>query len=60
MVTGSYPFDSATKNRAEVFQKIQKGQFTYPPAIEVKLTSECKDLIKKMIVVDRNKRLSGE
>jgi calcium-dependent protein kinase len=60
LVTGTYPFDSATKNRAEVFQKIQKGAITFPANIEGKLTAECKDLIKKMIVVDRIKRVTGE
>ena len=60
MVTGTYPFDSATKNRAEVFQKIQKGQYTFPPGIESKLSNECKDLIRKMIVVDRTRRVTGE
>jgi len=60
LVTGSYPFDSVTKNRAEVFQKIQKGLIAFPPNIDSKLTPECKDLISKIIVVDRSKRLAGE
>ena len=59
-VTGTYPFDSATKNRAEVFKKIQNCQFAYPATIESKLSNECKDLIKNMIVVNPKKRLTGE
>jgi len=59
-VTGSYPFDSLTKNRAEVFSKIQKCQFEFPPSIEPKLSAECKDLIRKMIVLNTKSRLTGE
>lgn len=60
LVTGTYPFDSATKNRAEVFQKIQKGAYSFPGNVDKKLSAECKDLIKKMIIVDRTKRITGE
>lgn len=60
LVTGNYPFDSTTKNRAEVFSKIQKGQYTLPANVEKKLSNECKDLIKKMIVVERSRRITGE
>ncbi len=60
LVTGTYPFDSVTKNRTEVFNKIKAGAFTIPEAIEAKLSSECKDLLKRMIVVDKTKRISGE
>lgn len=60
LVTGIYPFDSATKNRTEVFNKIKSGVFTFPDSVNTKLSSECKDLIKKMIVVDRTKRIDGE
>jgi calcium-dependent protein kinase len=59
-VTGTFPFDSATKNRAEVFSKIQKCQYQFPPSIEAKLSPECKDLIRKMIVANPSKRISGE
>lgn len=27
LVTGTYPFDSVTKNRTEVFNKIKSGEF---------------------------------
>ena len=60
LVTGTYPFDSVTKNRAEVFQKIQKGHYTFPEAVDKTLSHECKDLIKRMITVERNKRITGE
>lgn len=60
LVTGTYPFDSVSKNRTEVFNKIKAGQFSIPEAISAKLSSECKDLIKRMIVVDKSKRISGD
>lgn len=60
LVTGTYPFDSAAKNRTEVFNKIKAGAFSYPEAINAKLSSECKDLLKRMIVVDKTKRITGE
>jgi calcium-dependent protein kinase len=57
LVTGTYPFDSETKNRTEVFNKIKNCTFKID---DLKLSSECKDLIKRMITVDRSKRISGE
>ena len=57
LVTGTYPFDSETKNRTEVFNKIKSGSFKID---ELNLSPECKDLIKSMIKVDRSKRISGE
>jgi len=58
LVTGVYPFDSETKNRTEVFNKIKNGDYKLND--QMKLSPECKDLIKKMITVDRSKRISGE
>lgn len=60
LVTGIYPFDSVTKNRTEVFNKIKAGEFVIPEEINAKLSFECKDLLRKMIVVDKSKRISGE
>jgi len=59
LVTGIYPFDSATKNRAEVFTKIKSGNYSFPDYTNT-LSEDCKDLIKHLIVVDRTKRISGE
>ena len=59
LVTGIYPFDSATKNRAEVFTKIKTGNYNFPDYTS-SLSEDCKDLIKHLIVVDRTKRITGE
>jgi serine/threonine protein kinase len=58
MITGKYPFDG--NSRAEVFSKIQKGSFTFPESTYSKVTPECIELIRKLLTVDRNKRLSGD
>ena len=48
------PFDG--DNQDEVFNKIKAGKFN----INVDLSEECKDLLKKMIMVDVNKRINIE
>ena len=60
LVTGTYPFDSETKNRTEVFTKIKNGTYKMTMTDDMKLSPECKDLMKRMITVDRSKRISGE
>ena len=60
LITGTYPFDSAAKNRTEVFSKIKLGNYSIPANIDAKLSSECKDLMRKMITVDKSKRISGD
>lgn len=57
ILSGKYPFDGA--GRAEVFSKIQTGAFSFPSKPFDNISDECKDLIKKMITVDRKKRLSA-
>jgi serine/threonine protein kinase len=47
------PFDGDSQN--EVFEKIRSGVFEMPK----QLSEECKDLLKKMICVDPNKRISA-
>jgi calcium-dependent protein kinase len=60
LVTATYPFDSAAKNRTEVFNKIKSGNYSIPGQIESKLSPECKDILKKLITVDKSKRITGE
>ncbi len=48
------PFDG--DNQDVVFNKIKAGKFN----INVDLSEECKDLLKKMIMVDVNKRINIE
>lgn len=54
LLTGKYPFDGA--NRADVFTKISIGKFKRPD----NCSDECWDLLKKLICVDREKRLTGD
>ena len=58
ILSGKYPFDG--NGRAEVFAKIQNGHFDFPPSSFSKVSEDCKDLIKKMICVDRKKRLTAD
>lgn len=60
LVTGTYPFDSAAKNRTEVFNKIKSGNYSIPATIDAKLSPECKGLMRKMMTVDKSKRISGD
>lgn len=60
LVTGLYPFDSVTKNRTEVFNKIKNGEYTFPESSKNSLSTECKDIIAKMLQVDKDKRITGE
>jgi calcium-dependent protein kinase len=57
LLSGVYPFDAS--NRGELFEKINKGHFEFPDKYFLKISSECKDLIKKMICVDRKARISA-
>lgn len=54
ILTGNMPFDG--NNQEEVFNKIKEGKFN----IDVDLSAECKDLLKKMIKVNVNKRINIE
>lgn len=58
LITGKYPFDGG--NRAEVFAKIKKGEFDFSEETKKKMSPECLDIVKKMIVIERSKRLNGE
>lgn len=53
LVTGNYPFDG--KSRPEVFEKIKEGHFKKPKHV----SAECRDLINRLITVDRNKRITA-
>lgn len=54
LVTGGFPFGS--NKEAKVFKNILKNQVIYPEYV----SSECKDLISKMLENDPNKRIKAE
>lgn len=53
LLTGQMPFDGDSQN--EVFDKIRSGIFEMPKHI----SEDCKDILKKMICVDPNKRITA-
>lgn len=53
LLTGEMPFDGS--GQQEVFKKIKKGHFKMPH----KLSSDCQDLLTKMITVDHKARISA-
>lgn len=58
ILSASYPFDG--ENRVEVFSKIQNGELNFPSNPWDKISPECKDMIQKMLTVERNKRITAE
>lgn len=56
VLTGIMPFDSETQSQDELFRKIRKGEFKMPHHI----SADCKDILKRMICVDPNKRISAK
>jgi calcium-dependent protein kinase len=55
MMTGTYPFNGKDQN--EVFDKIKKGVYDMKLLEQQNVSEEVKDLIKKLLVIDPNKRL---
>jgi calcium-dependent protein kinase len=55
MITGTYPFPGKDQN--EVFDRIKKGVYDVKLLEKQKASEEVKDLIKKLLVHDINKRL---
>jgi calcium-dependent protein kinase len=55
MITGTYPFPGKDQN--EVFEKIKKGVYDVNLLEKQRASEEVKDLIKKLLVHDKNKRL---
>ena len=54
MVCGQLPFNGSS-NR-EIVRKICAGDYKFPTDLEVEISAEVKDLIKKILVVDPVKR----
>jgi len=60
LLTKQMPFDAPSSDPKDIFPKIVKGIFYYPPWTEKGLSEESKDLIDRLIVVDPRKRLTAE
>ena len=58
LVSGYYPFNGSSQN--EVFEKIKSGDFNFDHSEFDKVTDECKDLIKQLLVVNEEKRLDAK
>lgn len=58
MLTGDCPFKS--NNEKDLFRKIQRGVYTYPKEDDFKITKEAKDLVKKLLTVDANNRITAD
>lgn len=56
LVSGYLPFQGPS---AEVFRKIRDGQFHFNHIEFKEVSSECQDLIRKLLVVNVKKRLTG-
>ncbi|KAL4470208.1 hypothetical protein ABPG74_011819 [Tetrahymena malaccensis] len=56
MIVGKSPFPQNTKE--EVFNNILKGNFSIPAEAKQKMTKSVQDLIKKMLQVDVNSRIT--
>ena len=58
LVCGYLPFQG--QNAAEVFRKIKEADFHFNHAEFVEVSEECKDLIRKLLVLNQKKRISGQ
>ena len=58
LVSGFFPFYEKTTNK--VFAKIKACDWSFVGKTWDKITPECKDLIKKLLVLDPKKRLTGQ
>ena len=58
LVSGYLPYQGQTS--AEVFRKIKEADFHFNHVEFNSVSDECKDLIKKLLVVNAKKRLTGQ
>lgn len=58
LVSGYLPFQGA--NAAEVFRKIKEVEYHFNHSEFLTVSEECKDLIKKLLVGNPKKRLTGQ
>ena len=60
MLCGFPPFRSAKKDQDELFDLIMEGDYEFLSPYWDKVSSEAKDLISKLLVVNHNQRYSAE
>ena len=58
LLTGNFPFFGKTEN--EIIEKILNPKFEFDFPIFNNISEEAKDLIKKCLIYDKNKRISAE
>uniref|UniRef100_A0A6T6MSR4 Non-specific serine/threonine protein kinase n=1 Tax=Timspurckia oligopyrenoides TaxID=708627 RepID=A0A6T6MSR4_9RHOD len=59
ILSGQLPFDHPTSAEA-VFRKIKEADFSFPPAQWDEISEIAKDLIRKLLTADPEKRLDGK
>jgi serine/threonine protein kinase len=59
LISGNHPFDSKKSNQ-NILNRIITGKFKFQEPIWEKVPKECKDFIKKCLVVDPKKRATVE
>lgn len=57
MIVGCTPFHDDDLEQVELFKKITKGQFEFPPDDILKMSADVKDLITQMLTIVNSKRL---
>lgn len=63
MLVGAYPFErpedkSDPQKLQKMIQRILKVEYEWPPHMATKLSSECRDIMTKLLVADPKKRIS--
>mmetsp|Transcript_54394 Transcript_54394/g.126956 ORF Transcript_54394/g.126956 Transcript_54394/m.126956 type:complete len:510 (-) Transcript_54394:148-1677(-) len=58
LLTGNAPFDGSSD--AEILKKVRKGSYSFPKSYWDGVSGEAKDLIKKMLTFDPERRISAE
>lgn len=58
LVSGYYPF--FTPNRGDLFKKIKAGEFEFKASAFKRISSQCQDLIQKLLVKDPAQRITGK
>lgn len=60
LLCGYPPFKTSDRNQEELFQMIQRGKYNYDCEHWTSVSSNAKDLIDHLLVVDRQKRMRAD